>query len=167
MTRTEVFLGLGSNLGDRAANIRSGLKALGGMGQTVRCSALYETPAQGFAGQPAYVNVACSMWTALDRFELLHRVIGAEADLGRRRAFPSAPRTLDIDILMYGSNVLSSPSLTLPHPEVARRAFVLAPLDDIAPWLVHPRTGETVQAMLRRLPAAQRQSVRRIGPVSP
>ena len=157
--RAEVFLGLGSNLGDRASNIARCLELLedfSSSSSSTTVSALYETSPEGFQAQPPFLNAVCRMWTTLGPFQLLARLAGIEAALGRRRLFPNAPRELDVDILMYGQRVLKTPSLTIPHPRMAERAFVLAPLAEIAPQLRHSVLGETVSTLLRRLPEGTR-----------
>ena len=118
---------------------------------SVTASALYETVPKGFSQQPRFLNAACRLWTSLSPFELMHRLGEIEAAMGRRRLFPNAPRELDLDVLTYGRIVIDTPTLTIPHPRMAERAFVLAPLSEIAPHLLHPVSGETVTALLRRL----------------
>ena len=147
---SEAYVGLGSNLGDRAANIRKGLEALRRVSRHVLASSLYETPAAGFQGQPAFLNAACRIWTRLTAFELLAEARRAQADASGARPFLNGPRALDIDILLYGRAVLNAPGLTIPHPRMMERLFVLRPLAEIAPGLAHPVTGETVLSALRR-----------------
>jgi 2-amino-4-hydroxy-6-hydroxymethyldihydropteridine diphosphokinase len=148
---SEVYLGLGSNLGERRNNIAEALSHLRKLSSGLAASALYETSPVGFSGQPAFVNAACRIWTGLDPFELLEELGEIQAALGSRRAFVNGPRTLDIDILVYGQLVLSTPGLSIPHPRMAGREFVLAPLAEIAPGLRHPVLRETVRSLLARL----------------
>lgn len=152
MALNEAFLGLGSNLGHPASNIREALGLLGQHSRFIDISRLYRTTPQGFRNQPDFVNVACRMWTELDPFQLLDVALQIEKTVGRRRTFSNAPRTLDIDVLIYGKAVLQGPPLTVPHPRMHLRSFVLRPLMDIAPGLVHPVLGETVRSMLQQLP---------------
>ena len=147
----EAYLGLGSNLGDRRANIERGLAMLGRLGVVAAVSSIRETLPEGFSRQPTFLNAACRMWTSLDPFELLAKVQAVERAMGRHRAFPNAPRTLDIDILVFGHVVLEAPHLALPHPRLRERRFALEPLSEIAPELKHPFTGESIAQMLSRL----------------
>ena len=161
--RSEAYLGLGSNLGDRAANIARAVEMLSEISSGVAVSALYETSPRGFSDQPAFLNAACRLWTDLDPFRLMHRLMSIEAAVGRRRLFPNAPRELDIDILTYGRAVMDAPTLSIPHPRMAERGFVLVPLAEIASGLRHPVLGETIGALLERLPAG-RDGIRRWTP---
>ena len=147
----EAYLGLGSNLGDRRANIERGLAMLRRLGVVTAVSSMRETSPEGFSRQPPFLNAACRMWTRLDPFQLLAKVQAAERAVGRHRAFPNAPRTLDIDILVFGRAVLEAPHLILPHPRLRERRFALEPLFEVAPELQHPATGENVANMLSRL----------------
>ena len=147
----EVYLGLGSNLGDRAANIARGLDLLRQVSKGVTVSGKYETAARGFRSQPSFLNAACRLWTTLDPFQLMAKLKEIEAAVGHGRPFLNAPRALDIDILLHGRTVLRSPGLTIPHPRMAERAFVLKPLAEIAPGLRHPVLKETVRSLLASL----------------
>ena len=148
---TEVYLGLGSNLGDRRGHITRGVDAIRRLSTQLTWSSLHETSPQGFAGQPPFLNAACRMLTRLDPYELMRRLREIEKAAGRQRVIPNGPRTLDIDILLYGSMVLDMPGLQIPHPRMAERVFVLAPLAEIAPGLRHPVLKQTVHALLERL----------------
>ena len=134
----EAYVGIGSNLGDRSANIDEALRLLGRISENMTASSIYETTPQGFRSQPSFYNAVCRLWTRLDPFALLASLKDIESRLGRHRTFMNAPRTLDLDILIYGHAVLESAILTIPHPRMTQRAFVIVPLAEIAPELVHP-----------------------------
>ena len=149
---SEFYLGLGSNLGDKSNNIINALSVIRKASGPFDVSGLYETRPQGFTGQPNFVNAVCRMWCKLDAFELMEWLKGLQLELGDNRSFLNGPRILDIDILMSGSMVIQTPSLTIPHPRMFEREFVLRPLSEIAPSLRHPTLGVTVIDMLNCLP---------------
>ena len=150
----EAYLGLGSNLGDRAGNIASGLESVRALSRTLTVSSLYETTPHGFRDQPSFLNAACAIWTPLDAFGLMAEIRAIETSLSGPRPFPNAPRALDIDILVHGRTAVRTPWLEVPHPSMADRSFVLVPLAEIAPGLRHPVRGISVRDMLARLPQA-------------
>jgi 2-amino-4-hydroxy-6-hydroxymethyldihydropteridine diphosphokinase len=149
-----VYIALGSNLGDRRASIDAAvvrLDAVPGV-RVTRRSSLYETaPVGGPAGQGSYLNAVAEVATTLAPDELLALLQAIEADLGRVRAERDGPRTIDLDILLHGDTVLESPRLTLPHPRLHERLFVLDPLAEIAPGVVHPTLGLTVSKLRFRI----------------
>ena len=152
-----VFLGLGSNLGDRESWIRRALEALELRGvEIVQSSSIYETEPVGFVGQPDFLNLAVEVKTGLDPSSLMDACLKIEQSLGRRRGAKDGPRNIDIDLLYYGNTVTSSPDLTLPHPRIAERAFVLTPLAEIAPGFLAPESGKTVSEMLQACPDSSR-----------
>jgi len=137
-----VFVGLGANLGDALATLASAFKALDGHPAMTRIatSSLYRTaPVAAFG--PDYLNAVAELRTTLAPLALLEALQAIETAHGRQRPFPNAPRSLDLDLLLYGQRELDHPQLTLPHPRLHQRAFVLEPLAEIAPELVHPRLG--------------------------
>lgn len=139
-----VYLGLGSNLGDREANLRAALEALRPAVNVERVSSIYETEPVGYLEQPLFLNMVCCGTTALDPFELLRAIKKIEAGLGRVPSFRNGPRLIDIDILLYDDRVIATSDLVIPHPRMMERAFVLVPLLEIAPELVHPVTGSRI-----------------------
>jgi 2-amino-4-hydroxy-6-hydroxymethyldihydropteridine diphosphokinase len=137
------FIALGSNLGDPAGQIRSALRALDKLPDTrlVRQSAFYRNPPEGGGAQPEFVNAVARIETRIGPRALLDRLLEIERDHGRVRDYPNAPRTLDLDIVLYGESMVQEPGLTIPHPRMLERVFVLAPLAEIAPDAVVPGTG--------------------------
>jgi 2-amino-4-hydroxy-6-hydroxymethyldihydropteridine diphosphokinase len=137
------FVGLGANLGDATAQVRAAIDALGRMPHTrlERASTLYRTAAIGYADQPDFVNAVVALDTALDAHALLGELQSIEHRAGRIRSFPNAPRTLDLDLLLYDAQRIETPSLVVPHPRMHERAFVLVPLSEIAPDLAIPGKG--------------------------
>lgn len=144
------YLGLGSNLGDREANIASALKMLGREARILKVSSLYETEPVGNKDRPWFLNCVCSVETDLSPQTLLELAKTMERNLGRKRTPPFGPRLIDIDILFYDDLILDSPDLTIPHPRLAERAFVLVPLKEMAPGLVHPLSGLTIEELSER-----------------
>ena len=149
------YIGLGSNLGEREDNIRAALEAIAGLPDTdlVRVSSLYDTEPVGEVDQPNFLNAAVVVDTELDARTLLWNLMLIEKRLGRVRTQRWGPRTIDLDLLLYGDDVIEDDDLRVPHPEIIRRSFVLVPLVELEPRLVHPGTGETLVAHLNRLGA--------------
>lgn len=145
------YLGLGSNLGDSLATLRAACAALNELPETTveRVSPVYRTAPLGVGPQPDYLNACCEIRTRLEPPALLVALLAIERRFGRIRAHEGAPRTLDLDLLLYGDEVCVSRELTLPHPRLHERAFVLGPLADLAPDLVVPRKGP-VRLLLAR-----------------
>ena len=146
------YVGLGSNLGDRAANLAAARRRLNESGRIVAASSIYVTEPWGVdPGQRKYLNQVVSLITPLPPADLLEKLLGIERDLGRVRAAPGDPRLIDLDLLLYGDEVADGPGLTLPHPRMCQRAFVLAPLAEIAPELAHPVNGLSIGALNSRV----------------
>jgi 2-amino-4-hydroxy-6-hydroxymethyldihydropteridine diphosphokinase len=163
MSLPPVFLGLGSNLGDRAAALARAEERLAARGfrPTAR-SSLYLTEPVGGPPQEWYLNAVLRGETTLAPEELLGAALEVERELGRVRGERYGPRTIDIDLLLYGGERRQGPGLTLPHPRLHERLFVLVPLAEIAPGVRHPVLGATAEELLRRCPDAH--SVRRLAP---
>ena len=146
-----VYLALGANLGDRRANLIAALGRLPPLVRVEAVSALYESPPQPPAPPPAYLNAAARVETELEPEALLSYLKQIEHDIGRRAGERWAPRPIDLDIALYDDRVVDSETLQIPHPRLPDRAFVLRPLLDIEPDLVHPVGGERLDAMLERV----------------
>ena len=151
-----VALGLGSNIGDRVAWCRRAVQELTSHSQIqiVKRSAWYETRPVGYANQPDFVNGAVLLETSLAPLNLLDVIKGVEQRLGRSTTWKNGPREIDLDLLLYDDLVLDLPVLALPHPAMADRAFVLVPLAEIHPAMVHPVHGRTVLELLEDLDPA-------------
>jgi 2-amino-4-hydroxy-6-hydroxymethyldihydropteridine diphosphokinase len=138
-----VFVALGSNLGDPPAQIRRALGTVAALPETrlVARSSLYRNPPSGYLDQPEFINAVAQIETRLEPRELLEQLLAIERAHGRVRNVPNGPRTLDLDILLYGERTVREPGLTIPHPRMLERAFVLVPLAEIAPEAVVPGRG--------------------------
>ncbi|NKB71787.1 MAG: 2-amino-4-hydroxy-6-hydroxymethyldihydropteridine diphosphokinase [Candidatus Latescibacteria bacterium] len=159
------YIGLGSNLGDRQAHLAAALEALSDAPQTTlqTCSPVYETAPIGPSGQAPYLNAAVALETELDPHALLQVLLTIERSRQRQRTVHWGPRTLDLDLLLYGTRQIETPSLQVPHPLLAERCFVLVPLCQLAPDLRHPVDQRRLSAYLSRLDCANQ--VHFIGPL--
>ncbi len=147
-----VYLSLGSNLGGRESALRKAVAALGPAGiRVLRVSSVYESEPVDVRDQPWFLNLVVEAETGLSPEELLARTQRVEREMGRVRTRPKGPRAIDIDILFYGDSVIDSTELTVPHPRMPGRRFVLEPLAELAPELRHPVTGAAVSEMLAKV----------------
>ncbi|MDH5364876.1 MAG: 2-amino-4-hydroxy-6-hydroxymethyldihydropteridine diphosphokinase [Dehalococcoidia bacterium] len=138
------YLCLGSNLGDREKNLTRALSLLSQELKLEKVSSIYETEPVGYKEQPLFLNMVCQGATNLNPQELLSLAKAIESRMGRAPSFPNAPRPIDIDILFYDNKIIKTKDLTIPHPRLTDRAFVLVPLAEIAPELVHPELGKSI-----------------------
>jgi 2-amino-4-hydroxy-6-hydroxymethyldihydropteridine diphosphokinase len=143
-----VYLSLGSNLGNRSSNLKAAISSLAPQMEVKARSKVYETPPWGYAEQENFLNQVLKVSTYLEPLPLLKHIKRLEVALGRKATFKYGPRVIDIDILFYDQLVLETPSLTIPHPHVQERGFVLLPMMDIAPDLVHPLNGKSIREMM-------------------
>jgi 2-amino-4-hydroxy-6-hydroxymethyldihydropteridine diphosphokinase len=148
MDNHTVYLSLGSNLDDRPGNLKRAIASLPPQMEVKAKSRVYETPPWGYADQPMFLNQVVMATTYLEPEPLLKHLKRLEVALGRTATFQNGPRLIDIDILLFDDLVMETPSLVIPHPGLHERGFVLMPLMDIAPDLVHPVTGKSVREML-------------------
>lgn len=159
----EVLLGLGANLGDPMAQLARAVEMLEAHVAVDRVSPVYRTEPVGHADQPDFHNLVVAGRTALEPMELLRVMQGIEEALGRRRSFRNAPRIIDIDLLAYGTRVMRTLALTVPHPRLHLRGFVLHPLAEVAPEWMHPVLGRTARELLSSATALER--VEPLGPL--
>lgn len=148
------YIALGSNLGDRAQILTAATDRLGRLGRVTAKSSVFETEPVGYHDQPAFLNAVLALETKLEPVPLLHALLAIEREMGRdrSRSVLHGPRTLDLDLLLMGDAVVAAEDLTLPHPALEQRRFVLAPLAEIAPDLRHPRINKTMAELLALVP---------------
>jgi len=160
MNNLLVYLSLGSNLGDRAGQIAEAIRRLEEEGNVVLVSSFYETEPVDFTDQPWFVNCALALETTQLPKPLMATLLRIEREMGRQRTQTKSPRIIDIDILLFGDTVVDLPELTIPHPAMHQRRFVLEPLAEIAPEARHPVLKKTIRQLLAALPEGQ--AVRKI-----
>ena len=150
-----VYLSLGSNIGDRAENLNAAIDRLRSVGEIIQVSSFYETEPVEFAAQAWFLNCVIALDTEKTPQELLASILDIEQQMGRRRAQKKGPRVIDIDILLFGNLIVDEPGLTIPHPAMHERRFVLEPLAEIAPDVRHPVLDRTIQELRDALPPGQ------------
>ena len=155
-----VYLSLGSNVGDRLANLSTAIERLKSVGEIVGVSSFYETEPVEFTAQPWFINGGVKLNTEKTPDQLLVEILQIEQHMGRQRTQAKGPRAIDIDILLFGDSVINTKDLTIPHPAMQKRRFVLEPLAEIAPDVQHPVLQQTIQELRDALPAGQ--AVRKI-----
>jgi len=148
MKEHTIYLALGSNLGDRLANLKQAIAALTPQMEVNAKSSVYETPPRGYEDQPKFLNQVVKAKTYLDPEPLMKHLKRLEVALGRKESFPNGPRLIDMDILFYDNLVWNGPSLIIPHPRLHERGFVLLPLMELNPDLVHPVNKKSVREMI-------------------
>ncbi|UCE00668.1 MAG: 2-amino-4-hydroxy-6-hydroxymethyldihydropteridine diphosphokinase [Chloroflexota bacterium] len=146
-----VYIALGSNLGDRAGNLRAAIKALEPAVCPLKCSPVYETPPWGYLDQPKFLNQVVEAETDLSPMELLGLLKEIEGHIGRKKSVRYGPRLIDLDIILYNNEVINTPPLIIPHPHFAERSFVLLPLADLNPDLLHPTNGKSISELLAKV----------------
>lgn len=152
-----VYISLGSNLGDRTANLRTAIGKLCELGNLVAVSSFYETEPVEVTDQPWFLNCAVGLKTELMPRQFLSKLLKIERQMGRRRMRPKGPRTIDIDILLFGNSIVHTPKLNVPHPAMHQRRFVLQPFSEIAPDVRHPVFKRKISELLEALPGSSGQ----------
>ena len=150
-----VYLSLGSNVGDRDAQLRDALDRLSVIGHVVAVSSVYETEPVEFTEQPWFLNCAVAIETDKTPQQLMTAILSIEEEMGRRRVQKKGPRSIDIDILLFGDTIMESTELTIPHPALHQRRFVLEPLAEIAPEVSHPVLKKTIRELRDAIPEGQ------------
>lgn len=153
--RKIAFLSLGSNVGDRVANLKAAIERIRSLGEVIATSSIYETEPVEFLVQPWFLNCVLKLDTEKMPKQLLAAILNIEKEMGRHRRQKKGPRTIDIDILLFGNSVVETNGLTIPHPALHERRFVLEPMSEFAPDVRHPVFKKRMRELLEALPAGQ------------
>ncbi len=145
------YLGLGSNIGEREINLLKALSLINQESRLIKTSSIYETKPIGYEKQSSFLNMVCQVSTKLKPVDLLRSIKQIEKILGRKPSFRNAPRIIDIDILFYDNIIINTKKLAIPHPRLVERAFVLIPLAEITPKLVHPELGRSIAELAHKI----------------
>jgi len=148
---TLAYIGLGSNMSDREANLSQAVRLVSQIAPVLAASSLYLTEPEGYKDQPDFLNSAVCVDTDVTAAKLLHIMNGIEVQMGRERLFADAPRVIDLDLLLFDEAIINQPGLEVPHPRLHLRAFVLVPMVEIAPKVVHPVLHKTMEELLAGL----------------
>ncbi len=146
-----IYIGLGSNLGEREEALQRALAALAPEIIVTKTSSILETEPMYNTEQPKFLNMVCEATTTLAPLQVLHKLQNVERDAGRKEYTHNQPRVIDVDLLFYGDEVVKTPELTIPHPKIAERGFVLIPMSEIAPDFMHPALGVTIAELRNKL----------------
>ena len=157
-----MFLSVGTNLGNKAENLKKAIEEIKDMAEIIACSSVYETAAFGIAEQPRFLNQVIEIKTVFGPLELLQRLQDIEKCMGRIRTIKNGPRIIDIDILFYGDKIIHTELVTIPHPSIVKRSSVLIPLCDIAPDFLHPTEKKTIREIVAFLPEEEKKRVVRL-----
>jgi 2-amino-4-hydroxy-6-hydroxymethyldihydropteridine diphosphokinase len=160
-----VYLSLGSNVGDREAQLRDAVIRLAAAGRVVAVSSFYETEPVEFTQQPWFLNCAVALETGQTPWQLMTTILRIQEEMGRKRVHKKGPRSIDIDILLFDNVIVEEPELIVPHPALHQRRFVLEPLAEIAPEVLHPVLKRTIRELRDELPAGQ--EVRKVSKPGP
>lgn len=151
MINSEIYISIGSNTLNKYENVNFGIAQLNRLTYRMIHSKYYITEPEGFTYQPSFLNVVCSITTDLSPFELLYEMDHIERKASRKRVFPNSPRSLDLDILLFGNQIIKTKHLEIPHPRMTTRKFVIEPLAEIAPFLIIPNQNLPVKEILSQL----------------
>jgi len=155
LVRNTVYLSLGSNVGDRAANLNTAIDRLRSLGTVLQVSSFYETEPVEFTAQPWFLNCVVELNTEKTPEDLMAAILAVEQQMGRTRTQKKGPRSIDIDILLFGDSIVETKGVTIPHPALQERRFVLEPLAEIAPDVQHPLLKQTIRELRDALPPGQ------------